>query len=211
MIRILSTKKLDYTWNKPVICDEISFISITEYPYAISNLHQAAIFTSSNAVKIVVDNNDLSKNNKTYCVGSKTRELLINLGFKVQAHYKCFSDLADAMISSEESSFNLFVGNRYQKKEVERLSAHKRVDVIQCYKNEASSHAVQGTYDALLFFSPSGIDSYLIKNKITTEECFCIGETTAEHLSPFTDRIHVGEEWTVNGLCGAVEKYYYEE
>ena len=41
---------------------------------------------------------------------------------------------------------------------------------------------IENKSDAILFFSPSAVESYFKLNTIKDETCFCIGETTAETL-----------------------------
>ena len=44
-------------------------------------------------------------------------------------------------------------------------------------------------YDGILFFSPSAVNSFLLKNKISPKtQLFAIGSTTANALQPFTNQ-----------------------
>ena len=48
-------------------------------------------------------------------------------------------------------------------------------------------------FDAILFFSPSGIESFLEKNNFTNEQIFCIGTTTASALPTDYKKVIIAE------------------
>ena len=58
--------------------------------------------------------------------------------------------------------------------------------------------------DAILFFSPSGVESYLKDNKIKNEICFCIGETTASALENKTKNIIIAEQPTIEDVIEVI-------
>ena len=62
--------------------------------------------------------------------------------------------------------------------------------------------------DAILFFSPSGIESYLKDNTITDEKCFCIGTTTAEALQEITENIIIAKQQTVENVIVQAINFY---
>ena len=54
------------------------------------------------------------------------------------------------------------------------------------YSTFATPHKIENIeeLDAILFFSPSGVESYLSSNSINTlTKCFCLGETTKKKLN----------------------------
>src|SRR5690606_33023955 len=70
-------------------------------------------------------------------------------------------------------------------------------DEYLVYQNEESSVKIEAKTDGILFFSPSGIKSYLKQNTITHQMCFCIGTTTADALKGITENIVIANEQTV--------------
>jgi uroporphyrinogen-III synthase len=60
-----------------------------------------------------------------------------------------------------------------------------------------------------MFFSPSGIESYLKNNKIKNELCFCIGSTTAEALNGITKKIILPEIPDIDLLIETVIAYSF--
>ncbi|MEL0255592.1 MAG: uroporphyrinogen-III synthase, partial [Burkholderiaceae bacterium] len=71
---------------------------------------------------------------------------------------------------------------------------------------QASPKAV-GNFDGLLFFSPSGVTSFLQKNKLHDATCFAIGKTTAHALAPHTNSISIASEPTVSHLMALVKQH----
>ena len=64
-----------------------------------------------------------------------------------------------------------------------------------------------GNYNAVLFYSPSGVESYIQNNNLDHSISFAIGETTALHLQKYTDNIITATQPTVEHLIAAVRKY----
>ena len=63
--------------------------------------------------------------------------------------------------------------------------------------------------DGILFFSPSGVESYFKLNSIKDETCFCIGETTAEALeNKKVKNIIISEKPSVESVITQVIEYY---
>ena len=76
------------------------------------------------------------------------------------------------------------------------------------YQNLANPIEIQAKTDALLFFSPSGIHSYLQQNTIENQTCFCIGTTTAATLNGITNNIVIANKQTVENVIIQCVNYY---
>jgi uroporphyrinogen-III synthase len=86
------------------------------------------------------------------------------------------------LIYSNES-YTFFSGNLRKETLPKALSeANVKYNEIQVYETTLTPQKIKTTVDGILFFSPSGVESYLKDNKIKNEICFCIGNTTAEAL-----------------------------
>lgn len=116
---ILSTKTLS-TIQKQVLLNEsihvieADFIKTENASFEIKNLNKNLIFTSQNAVLSVLSHpkiDDLKKKT-VFCVGLKTKELLNENGFTVEAYTGYAEDLAEiiSLVYSDES-FTFFSGN----------------------------------------------------------------------------------------------------
>ncbi|GAA6764644.1 hypothetical protein AAFH68_05750 [Flavobacterium sp. CGRL1] len=75
-------------------------------------------------------------------------------------------------------------------------------------KLHCSHKKIKANPEALLFFSPSGVKSYLKDNTINKQLCFCIGETTAEALHKITKNIIIADQPTIEDVIEDVIQEY---
>ena len=216
-IQIISTKKLSGEQkqaltkaNLEVI--EADFIQTQNKPFEIKDLNENLIFTSQNAVHSVLSNPNLEKlkSKNVFCVGLKTKILLSESGFNVVAYTGYATDLAEIItLIYRNESFTFFSGNMRRETLPGALKrAEVRLNEIQVYDTSLTPQKIKNAVDAILFFSPSGVESYLKENTIKKEKCFCIGETTAEALNKITKNIIVADQPTVEDVIEDVLEEY---
>ncbi|WP_166921356.1 uroporphyrinogen-III synthase [Flavobacterium poyangense] len=216
-IQILSTKKLsDIQKNElqkaGLELTEVDFIQTENKPFQIANLNDNLIFTSQNAVHSVLadPNVEKLKSKNVFCVGLKTKILLSDNGFNVVAYTGYAADLAEiiTLIYGHES-YTFFSGNLRRETLPNALKeADVKLNEIQVYQTSLTPHKIKTPVDAILFFSPSGVESYLKENSIKKEICFCIGETTAQALEKITKNIIVADQPTVEDVIEDVIHEY---
>ena len=199
-IKILSTKILLSNQKQELLAAnfdliEADFIKTENLNFDLKGINDNLIFTSQNAAQSVLQHpNGSALNSKNvYCVGLKTKILLSESGFNVVAYTGYASDLAEiiTLIYSNES-YTFFSGNLRKETLPKALSeANVKYNEIQVYETTLTPQKISSpnpskggekNFDGILFFSPSGVESYLKDNKIKNEICFCIGNTTAEAL-----------------------------
>ncbi|HLW62853.1 MAG TPA: uroporphyrinogen-III synthase, partial [Flavobacterium sp.] len=182
-ICILSTKKLQsnqkqFLLNAGFSVIEADFIKISRLPFQLKNTPTLLLFTSQNAVKSVLKNEkaEILKTIPAICVGIKTKQLLETNGFKVLAMEEYAQRLAPIIqkdFSKEQIAF--FAGNLRRNILPNAMNeSNIAFDEYLVYQNEESSLKIKAKTDGILFYSPSGIKSYLKQNTITTQTCFCI-------------------------------------
>lgn len=219
-ISILSTKNL-LPNQKQRLLDanfclfEEDFISIKNKKVLSKgeDLGKALIFTSQNAVQSVLQNRNSEdlKSKNIFCVGTKTKLLLEENGFKVVEYVDYAVDLATIILSKyKHLCFTFFCGNLRQDILPNKLKKNGIVfNEIEVYETVLTPKKVTCKVDAILFFSPSGVESYLKENKITSEVCFCIGNTTAKKLKQNkTAKIVVSKEPKIEELINELIKHY---
>lgn len=191
-VRILSTKKLkanqkQFLLNAGFSVVEADFISIKNKDFTFSNIKDNLIFTSQNAVKAVSDQPGVQdiRRNPVFCVGEKTADLLDASGFTVQEWAENASGLAKILISGYASErFTMFCGNiRREELPAELRNANVDFNEIEVYETVLTPLKIESEVDGVLFFSPSSVVSFLSENKLGSQACFCIGQTTARSLS----------------------------
>lgn len=218
-IRILSTKKLlsnqkQFLLNANFNLIEADFIKTESKPFELNTINDNLIFTSQNAVHSVLENAQellpKLKEKNVFCVGLKTKTLLEENGFNVIAYTGYAADLAEiiALIYSKES-YTFFSGNLRRDTLPDLMrKANIKFNEIEVYETQLTPQKINTSLDGILFFSPSGVESYLKENKIKKEICFCIGNTTAEALEKTTNNIVVANQPTVeNTIIQCINEY----
>ena len=216
-ICILSTKKLNsnqkqFLVNAGFSVVEADFIKITLVPFQLKNIPTLLLFTSQNAVKSVLQNEYIEtlKQIPAVCVGSKTKQLLQENGFVVLETQEYAEDLVPIIQQKyllKQIAF--FAGNLRRNVLPDAMQkANITFEEYTVYQNIANSIEIQAKTDALLFFSPSGIHSYLQKNTIKNQTCFCIGTTTAAALNGITNNIVIANKQTVENVIIQCVNHY---
>lgn len=210
--RLLSTKCLSVEQKNRLIQTGVSyscwdFIKSIPTDFKANPENKSLIFSSQNAVKSVFNQFRFSGNN-CYCVGEKTKKLLEENGQKVVKMTQNASILADFILkNAKKESFLFFTGNqRMPVIESAFAQENKSLEVIETYLSIAQPKAM-GNFDAVLFYSPSGVESYLQNNSLEDCTSFAIGETTAQSLKKYTDNIITATQPTIEHLIVAVRKY----
>lgn len=198
------------------ICDFQDFIRIEQLktkPFDLKNY--SLIFSSVNAVKSFFKNkfepheNFLNpKNfNKIYAVGFKTKLELRKKGYGTFKVTKHASDLADFIIDySQKEKFLHFCGNLAldildEKLPLQNVS-YKKVII---YKTNLLYPKISQNYDAVVFFSPSGVRSFAEFNSLDNLKLFSIGQTTEKELKKFTkNRIFTSKESNLEDLLSVI-------
>jgi len=216
-ICILSTKKLksnqkNFLLNAGFSIVEADFIKISILPFQLKNTPTLLLFTSQNAVQSVLNNEKVDdlKEISAICVGIKTKQLLEKNGFRVLAMEEYAQRLAPIIqkdFSKEHIAF--FAGNLSRNVLPDAMNRASIVfDEYLVYQNEESSVKIEAKTDGILFYSPSGVKSYLKQNTITHQMCFCIGTTTADALKGITENVVIANQQTVENVIIQCINYY---
>lgn len=217
-INIVSTKKLQpiqkqFLLDAGISVVEEDFIESKIKNFELSKVHENLIFTSQNAVQSILQHPKCEelKGKSVFSVGMKTKELLSENGFDVVAYTGYASDLAEiiSLIYSSES-FTFFSGNLRRDVLPNTLKENGiTFNEIEVYETNITSKKMTSKLDGVLFFSPSGVESYFKLNSIKDETCFCIGETTAEALeNKKVKNIIIAEKPSVESVIAQVIEYY---
>lgn len=220
-ISILSTKKLrvnqkQFLLNADFSVVEADFITTKSLQKStlsgVEVINEALIFTSQNAVNAVLEFDNLSelKSKKVFCVGIKTKTLLEENGFTVEAYTGYAADLAEIIsLVYADQSYSFFSGNLRRDVLPEMLKENGiTFNEIEVYETILTPQKINSKADGILFYSPSGVESYVKENKITDEMCFCIGHTTAKALEQYTKNIIIANQPTVENVIIQCINYY---
>lgn len=204
-IQILCTKKISNSFiqlaeENNICIDELNFIETKESVseeikkriVELSKQKIIAIFTSSNAVHAVAKIISDEANWKIYCIEPATKK-------NVQTVFKNASTVGSAKDADELSKKIIedksvkqvvfFCGNQRRELLPERLKSNRiKVEEIIVYQTVESPQLISKKYNGILFFSPSAVKSFFVKNTISSETLlFTIGKTTAEEVKNFSN------------------------
>ena len=216
-MRILSTKKLQpnlkpYLLNAGLSVVEADFISIEFNTFLTAGVKDNLIFTSTNGFKSFLANEEAEKdkNRKIFCVGSKTEKVITEANFTVAACAEYAEALAQLIVENNSNeTFTFFSGSMRRDTLPETLkNAGVDFNEIEVYSTALTPLEIKTPLDGILFFSPSGVDSYLKKNDINNQTCFCIGTTTAEALKGITQNIVIATKPSVENVIVQACNYY---
>lgn len=212
-VTILSTKKLQISQkelllNSGIGVIEYDAIGIELLKVEFLGIIRNAIFTSKNAVKAVLDAEINVLN--CFCVGENTKKLLEKNGQKVVETAQNALELAEKIVKTyEKESFLFFCGNM-RRNELPDLLAKHNVDYTEhiVYKTTINSKKFDRSFDGILFFSPSGVQSYVSANSINDDIAFCIGNTTASEANKYSETVIVANKPTVENVIVQTVKYF---
>ena len=178
-----------------IICDKIPFIktkeSVTEemcsFIVSLAQQKKAIIFTSAQAVSAVT--NCFNKEQpewQIFCISGATRNAVKEYfgEDKISGFADDAVDLVKQIEKIEPQEIVFFCGNK-RLDTLPVLLSGKGFQLVECivYETSLTPVIITKKYDAILFFSPSGVESYLKQNTILPSTIlFSIGKTTAKAL-----------------------------
>ena len=217
MQTILSTKKLTPSQKNLILgagfsVVEYDAIKIEALEFEIPQHLENLIFTSKNGVYAFSDRNRISsEKTNCFCVGSKTEALLIKKGFNVIKTAQNAQELA-AHITKEHKNehFSFFCGTN-RRDELPQLLNEKKVSLeeIEVYNTVLNEKSFQQKFDAILFFSPSGVQSFTAQNSLKNTLAVCIGSTTASEVKKHTENYTTANATTIESVIARAVKALY--
>lgn len=220
-MKILFTKKLNERQVSAKLGSDVSsdFVEVIKInhkkvrPFDLQN--HSLIFTSVNGVDAFFangfkpDENFVDKHfNRIYCVGKKTKLRLRKNGFGVFKLKKNAKELSEFIVENcGKERFIHFCGNLaldiLQKKLPLQNIGYRKIVV---YETELLYPKIEQNYDAIAFFSPSGVRSFMKHNLLNCNKIFSIGETTTAEIEKYTDKqILTGVDNDLSGLLELIK------
>jgi uroporphyrinogen-III synthase len=171
------------------------------------------IFTSANAVHPVGKLLQGNVNLIIYCIGGATRDAVTEYfgGSSIQDVGDNAADLVKKVMLARPASVLFFCGNEWMDTIPQRLTANGiAVEEIEVYRTELQPQLMEENFDAVLFFSPSGVKSFFSSNTIdASATCFAIGPTTAAEIEVYTkNKIVVAGQPGKKEMIDAVINFY---
>ncbi len=218
-INIYSTKTLSLDQLNSVSSEIGTFMSdfITTRnnrlkPLLIKNSMEAVVFTSQNAVDALLQSfSPMELDFKSiYCVGRRTKRLIEKRIGKVTHIENSAEKLGNYLVANlKDTEITFFCGNKRREDLPSILSQNNiKLQEIECYQTQFTPRKIEQKINGILFFSPSGIESFLQANSASDQVVFCIGATTAEEARKYFKEVITAKLPTVESVIDSVNDHY---
>ena len=216
MPTVLSTKKLSPAQRNLLLNSGISFVDYNAIK--IENIDfnwqydpsKKYIFTSQNAVASFLKKFSKKKefDFSAFCVGEKTASRLKSSGIAIDETTANAAELGKIITEKyPEQEFVFFCGNKRREELISMLRADNiQIEEIEVYKTRLNEKTFQQEFEGVLFFSPSGVQSFTSKNNLSKSIAFCIGNTTASEAKKHTEKIKIATKPSVENVIVQVVK-----
>lgn len=215
---IFSTKKITadqqqlFVNSVKVDSDDFVKISPSRIPLPVLKTPiRNVILTSKNAVESIltmVPAEELKFEN-IYCVGRKTKRLIERKIGKVTHFENSAKKLATYLVEFMEGAEVTYFCSNIRLDELPKTLTENNITVneIEAYKTKHDAVAIDSTVEGVMFYSPSTVESYLLKNK-ADKIAYCIGETTATEARKHFDVVRVAKIPDTESLIDLVNENY---
>ncbi|MAP53588.1 uroporphyrinogen-III synthase [Altibacter sp.] len=213
---ILSTKKLSAAQKELLLGSGFSFleynaVKIEFLDFSAPKSIKNAIFSSKNAVKSIKIRYPEFYNGSIencFCVGESTAALLAKNGQNVVKKAPYASELAEFLTKTlKNEQFYFFCGaDRLDELPSALEKAEMTLFEVKTYKTELNLKKFDQKFDGILFFSPSGVRSFVQMNELDSSIAICIGKTTASEAKKFTKHVEVATTTSVESVIAKAAK-----
>lgn len=141
------------------------------------------VLTSGHAIRAIEQIIPELKQKEAFAILGATASEAEKLGFTLIGTARDAGNLAEIIANSEPESV-LHLTSNIRRSELARWLAevHVGMQILEVYEKIPNPRKVE-EYNAILFWSPSQVDTFLTKNSIPENvPTFAIGQTTANHL-----------------------------
>ncbi|PKA98416.1 hydroxymethylbilane synthase [Flavobacteriaceae bacterium MAR_2009_75] len=177
----------------------------------LKNKHQNVILTSKNAVESLltqVSVDELQFEN-IYCVGRKTKRLIERRIGPVKHQEKSAKKLAEYLVEFIDGTEVTYFCSNLRLDDLPDILEENNIAVneVEAYTTKHAPAEVDEDVEGILFFSPSTVESYLLKNT-SDKVAYCIGETTATEARKHFNDVRVAKIPTVESVVELVNSAY---
>jgi len=172
------------------------------------------VFTSENAVAAVAPHMNTHLPHPVFCISGRTLQAVQETfsHARIIATAGDGETLAEKIIDARPARLIFFCGNKRRDTIPAALrEASIPTDEMVVYRNRATPEKINERFDAVAFFSPTGVESFFSLNEPEAgTTCFAIGNTTAGALERFTkNRIVTSPQPTQAALLQCVYQNFF--
>ncbi|AXT18504.1 hydroxymethylbilane synthase [Flavobacteriaceae bacterium AU392] len=215
---IFSTKKLTNSqkdlFHNTIKVESDDFIKISLNrikPRILKSEIQNVIITSQNAVEALITNyssEELQFKN-IYCVGRRTKRLIERKIGKVTHSENNAKKLANYLIEFIEGTEVTYFCSDLRLDDLPAILTENNITVkeVEAYNTKYDSIKIDDTIEGTMFYSPSTVQSFILKNEANSI-AFCIGESTAKEAKKHFKDVRIAKIPTVESVIELVNLHY---
>ncbi len=217
-VNMLSTKQLALS-QTDLFSDEIGF-KMSDFiavkfnrlkPSIVKNTIKNVVITSKNGVEALLQNFSPIELNfeNIYCVGRRTKRLIEKKIGKVTHVENSAQELAKFIVKMKLNEVTYFCGSMKRDEFSTILNENDiAVNEIEAYRTVLNERKFDDKFDGVLFYSPSGVISFINENQPNDAIAFCIGQTTANEAKKHFEKIEIATMPTIESVIKLVNQYY---
>ncbi|MFV8225270.1 uroporphyrinogen-III synthase [Christiangramia aquimixticola] len=213
MPSILSTKKLTPAQKELLLNGGLGVVEYDAIKIESRDLSgkpdfvENAIFTSKNAIRAISGKGLKLRN--CFCVGETTAQLARTEGFQILETTDNAAELAEKIVEAhQDKKFDFFCGN-IRRDELPDILTKNKIDFTEhiVYTTNLNFKTFDSQFDGIMFFSTSGVESFIKNNKLRTT-AFCIGETTAQEARKHFEQVIVATKPGIENVIAKVVLHF---
>jgi uroporphyrinogen-III synthase len=111
-------------------------------------------------------------------------------------------ELAEKILKNYQNNSFAFFGSQQRRPELSEMLQRSGIDLKEffVYKTHLIPKQFNRSFDAVLCFSPSGVNSLFKLNASLDSNLICIGNTTATQAKEYSERVYVSSKTSVESL-----------
>ena len=161
------------------------------------------IFTSGRAVEYFFEaGDDKMKGLECFCVGGQTASKLTEKGQKVIEIAQNGQELGEIIAKTYKNRQFVYVCGKQRLDTLPHLlqSHHINFTELAVYQTERTFKTFDRSFDAVLLFSPSAVESYCEANDPEDAWLVCIGDTTARSAYNYSEKVVVANSTRIESV-----------
>ena len=219
-VNILSTRALSLSQISIFDTDRfnltaVDFITTSALKFDVEAIKQSSkhwIISSKYTLNLILEHFTLSflSSIHFYCVGQKTAQIIRDKGLNVIETETSSHNLSQVILKKHNSGTFSFLCGLQRREELPTSLTDNQVSFLEfnLYNTTLNSFKIEEDLDAIIFYSPSGVKSYVIENTINNEDIFCIGNTTATEAQKYSTNINIATEQTFESVLNYTKKHF---
>ena len=164
--------------------------------------HNVVMISSKNAITGISSSEKLL-GKEILCVGEKTKHAIEQICATVSHKFNSSSTMAAHAVKNGTPATFICGERRMPQVEEAFTKAGIELQIIETYSTHLTPEKIEGELDAVIFYSPSGVESFFSLNGEFSGRAICIGSTTEKEARKYTDNTSVSNTSTIES---AVEK-----